>query len=64
LKHAGAAVIPRQLVEPYVKRRRLHTIRTGRAELIDAIWLHERRGAYQGAALLAFRTALLEEFAS
>jgi DNA-binding transcriptional LysR family regulator len=62
LDHAGVAVVPQYLAEPYVKRGRLGVLRTGRRELTDLIWLNERQGAYRDRTLDVFRSAVLLEF--
>jgi len=61
LAGAGAAVIPRQLAGPLLDAGRLHAVRTGRAELRDAVWLEEPAGAWRSETLRAFRAALVAE---
>jgi DNA-binding transcriptional LysR family regulator len=63
LAGAGAAVLPRALAETPVRAGRLHWVRTGRAELRDAVWLEEPAGAWRGETLRAFRAALVAELA-
>ncbi len=62
LEDAGAGVVPRYLAEPLLRRKRLHLVRSGKAELQDSIWLEEPAGAYHGAGLRTFREALLDSF--
>lgn len=62
LQNAGVGVLPRHVVAPYVKRRRLSVLETGRRELRDSIWLKERRGGYRGPALEAFHAAARAAF--
>ena len=64
LAGAGAAVLPRELAEPFVAAGRLHAVRTGRPELRDAVWLEEPAGAWRGETLRAFRAALVADLAS
>ncbi|MEN8182281.1 MAG: LysR family transcriptional regulator [Myxococcota bacterium] len=64
LQRAGIAVLPRDLVEPQVRGRRLRIVETGRAELRDEVWLDELDpGPYPAPRLAAFRQAVLHEFA-
>ena len=63
LQQAGVAVLPEPVVAPYVRRKRLAVVRTGRPELVDPLWLKELEGAYRGPGLVAFREAALREFA-
>jgi DNA-binding transcriptional LysR family regulator len=60
LQRAGIAVLPRDLVEPYERRRRLRTVETGRTELSDEVWLDELHGRWRSPRLEAFREAVLE----
>lgn len=62
LQRAGMAVLPRDLVEPQVRRRRLRTVQTARPELRDEVWLDELRGRWRAPRLEAFREAVLEAF--
>jgi DNA-binding transcriptional LysR family regulator len=62
LHRAGIGVLPRDLAEPWVRRRRLVRFDTGRPALTDFIWLNEVADGYRGAALTAFRAAVLEHF--
>jgi DNA-binding transcriptional LysR family regulator len=64
LDHAGVGVLPRDLVDPFVKRHRLFLVETGRAELSDFMWLHERTPNYPNPLLDAFRAVVREEFAT
>ena len=61
LAGAGAAVVPKQLAEPLLSEERLHTARTGKAELRDAVWLEEPAGAWRNETLRAFRASLLAD---
>jgi DNA-binding transcriptional LysR family regulator len=60
---AGAAVLPRRLVEPLLAAGSLHAAHTGRPELRDAVWLEEPAGAWRSETLRAFRAALLADLA-
>jgi DNA-binding transcriptional LysR family regulator len=62
LQRAGIAVLPRDLVEPQVRRRRLRRIETARPELRDEVWLDELHGPWRSPRLEAFREAVLEAF--
>ena len=59
---AGAAVLPRYLVQEQLRRGSLHLIRGGREELRDTVWLTEPAGAWRSRGLEVFREALLEAF--
>ena len=61
LAGAGVGVLPRDLVEPYVKRRRLLLVETTRADLTDVVWLNELARPYPHPLLDAFRAVLREE---
>ena len=63
LKGAGVGVLPRNLVLPYLKTRRLRVVETGRAEVVDFIWMKELANAYRGPALSAFRSSAIEGLA-
>ncbi|MCP4004130.1 MAG: LysR family transcriptional regulator [bacterium] len=62
LEGAGAGVVPRHIANSLLKDGHLHLIRSGKAELQDAIWLEEPAGAFRSAALRAFRESLLDGF--
>jgi DNA-binding transcriptional LysR family regulator len=62
LQRAGIAVLPRDLVEPQVRRRRLRRVETTRPELRDEVWLDELRGRWRSPRLEAFRETVLEVF--
>jgi LysR family transcriptional regulator for metE and metH len=62
LCRAGVGVLPSELAEPWVRRRRLVRFDTGRPPLTDFVWLNEVEGGYRGSALAAFREAALETF--
>lgn len=62
LDHAGAAVLPRDVAAPSLRRRRLRALHTRGAPLTDCIWLNELRGAYRDRTLTVFRDAVLREF--
>ena len=59
----GAAVLPEDLVKPFVRRRELAVIRGSDRALSDHLWLSELRGARSGRAAAAFRERLLEGLA-
>lgn len=61
LRGIGVGVLPRYLAMPYLRRRHLRVVRTGRPELMDAVWLNEPAGAYRDTTLEAFRNALVTE---
>lgn len=61
LAGAGVAVLPRDLVEPLVARRRLAVVATGHPELVDHLWLNERASPYASALLDAFRALVTAE---
>jgi DNA-binding transcriptional LysR family regulator len=61
LRGVGAGVLPRYVAEPYLRRRRLRVVSTGRPELMDAVWLNELAGAYRDVTLEAFRAAVTGE---
>jgi len=60
LRQLGVGVLPRHLVAPYLARRRLFVVATGRRELVDAIWLHELADPTRSHTLEVFRAELLE----
>ncbi|MDJ0865903.1 MAG: LysR family transcriptional regulator [Myxococcota bacterium] len=60
LARAGLAVLPRDLVDPHLRRGRLRLVPGPRAPLTDAIWLNELRDARPTASLQAFRQAIVE----
>jgi DNA-binding transcriptional LysR family regulator len=62
LDGVGVGVVPDSLAAPYVARRRLRVLTTGRKELTDFIWMNEPRSAYRDVTLSAFRDAALAEF--
>jgi DNA-binding transcriptional LysR family regulator len=59
LQRAGIAVLPRDLVEPHVRRRRLRRVETARPELRDEVWLDELHGRWRSPRLDAVRAAVL-----
>jgi DNA-binding transcriptional LysR family regulator len=61
LAGAGAAVLPRDLVEPLLREGRLHAARSGRPPLVDAVWLEEPAGAWRSETLRAFRAELVAD---
>jgi DNA-binding transcriptional LysR family regulator len=61
LANAGVGVVPRPLAEPYIRRRKLHLIASGRRELRDTIWLHELADASASHTLTTLREALLKD---
>jgi DNA-binding transcriptional LysR family regulator len=60
LHRTGIGVLPREVAEPWIRRRRLVRFDPGRPALTDFIWLNEPAEGYRGAALMAFRDAALE----
>ncbi|HXQ22066.1 MAG TPA: LysR family transcriptional regulator [Candidatus Acidoferrales bacterium] len=62
LNRAGIGVLPRDLADPFVKRRRLFIVDTGRPELSDFIWLNELMPTFPNPLLDAFRAVVHEEF--
>ena len=60
LQRVGIAVLPRDLVDPQVRRRRLWRVETARPELRDEVWLDELQGRWRSPRLEAFREAVLE----
>jgi DNA-binding transcriptional LysR family regulator len=63
LEQAGVGVLPRDVAAPYLRSRRLISLRTTRPALTDWIWLNEPRGAYRDRTLEVFREAVLRELA-
>jgi DNA-binding transcriptional LysR family regulator len=63
LNRVGIGVLPGDVAEPWIRRRRLIRFDPGRPPLTDFIWLNEVAEGYRGAALTAFRAASLESFA-
>ena len=61
LNRAGVGVLPRDLADPFVKKRRLFIVDTGRPELSDFIWLNELTPTYPNPLLDAFRSVVHEE---
>lgn len=64
LQHAGVGVLPRDLVDPFVRRHRLGIVKTGRPELSDFVWLNELAPTYPNPLLDAFRGIVHEELPS
>jgi DNA-binding transcriptional LysR family regulator len=62
VNHVGVGVVPRYLVEPLVKRKRLRILGTTHSALTDTIWLNELHDPYRDSAQRRFRAAVLEEF--
>jgi DNA-binding transcriptional LysR family regulator len=62
LQRAGVGVLPKEVAEPWIRRRRLVPVDPGRPALTDFIWLNEVEDGYRGSALTAFREAVLESF--
>ena len=62
LHRAGIGVLPADLAEPWIRRRRLVRFDPRVAPLTDAIWLNEVRERYRGSALVAFREAVIASF--
>jgi len=58
LDGAGMAVLPRDLVGPFLRARRLRVVETGKPELTDFLWLNELAAAYSRPLLDAFRTVV------
>jgi len=63
LDGAGVAVLPRDLVAPFLRARRLFVVESGKPELTDFLWLNELVAAYPRPLLDAFRTVVGEVFA-
>jgi len=61
LLHVGVAVLPLDLVEPLVRRRRLVVWETGRPQLRDSIWLEELAARHPAPRLQAFRELVLTD---
>lgn len=60
LEHAGAAILPLDLVA--TSRARLRVLRPSRRRLVDHLWLLERAGTFRDVTRTAFRDAVLEDF--
>ena len=61
LDRAGIGVLPRDLAEPFVRRRRLCLVHTDQPELTDYIWLNELASSAASPLLDAFRTLVRAE---
>jgi DNA-binding transcriptional LysR family regulator len=62
LDGAGVAVLPRDLVGPFLRARRLFVVSTGKPELTDFLWLNELAASYPRPLLEAFRAVVAEAF--
>jgi DNA-binding transcriptional LysR family regulator len=62
LNRVGIGVLPGDVAEPWIRRRRLIRFDPGHPPLTDFIWLNEVAEGYRGAALTAFRAASLASF--
>jgi DNA-binding transcriptional LysR family regulator len=63
LTHAGAAILPRTVAAPHLRRHSLVAHRTSRPALTDWIWLNEVRHAYRDRTLAVFRETVMRELA-
>ncbi|HZR82099.1 MAG TPA: LysR family transcriptional regulator [Candidatus Binatia bacterium] len=63
LARAGAGVLPRSLVAPFLARGRLVALSTGRPELADTVWLDELPGA-DTPSRRAVRDAIVSDLAA
>ncbi len=60
LKNVGVGIVPKFVVDSYLKKGRLFYIKTGKPELIDCIWFNELKGFQYEKSARLFHTHLRE----